>query len=65
MIGQPKCRDCGQFCRPVQVKMIYTGWPPEPDHEAFLCGRCYEIRPFEPDPRIRPESSVWMVGPPR
>lgn len=44
MLTMPKCHDCGEFCRPVEWKMIYSGALPEPQEEIFLCAPCVEKR---------------------
>jgi hypothetical protein len=59
-----KCDICGRFyaAKPGAAwKMIYSGWPPEPDREITRCLRCVKrYGPFDPDPRIRPECSCGI-----
>lgn len=39
----PKCGDCGRFVNLTEthlVRMVYSGYPPQPDHERFTCHAC-------------------------
>lgn len=54
----PKCHDCGKFCWPVEWKMIYSGFPPEPQEEIYKCAICVEKNgSFQPQSGIKPEAS--------
>ena len=65
MNWQPKCAICGKFCRPVAWKMIYSGAIPMPDHEIFMCSRCYvETDGFTPQHGIKPEFSCGILPAP-
>ena len=62
----PRCHDCGRFSRmgPGSAwKMVYSGFPHEPDREIMRCAPCVtKIGPFEPQIGITPESSCGMVA---
>lgn len=60
--GVIKCYYCGKFCNPVKWQMVYSGYPPEPDREIFLCKSCKEKGyDFEPQNGIIPELSVGEI----
>lgn len=59
----PNCHDCGKFCVPVAWKMVYSGFPPEPDREMVKCRPCFqENGPFIPQSGIRPEYSCGILA---
>lgn len=44
----PKCGDCGRFVNLTEthlVRMVYSGYPPQPDHERFTCHACMFVEP--------------------
>ena len=53
------CCSCGRFmrCDPgASWKMVYSGYPPTPDHEDFQCVTCTETHgPLQTQSGIRPE----------
>ena len=50
-----QCDRCGRFCVPAEWKMVYSGYPPEPDREAFRCAECVQKHgSFEPQYGIKP-----------
>ena len=59
------CDLCGRFhkCEPGSAwKMVYSGYPPEPDHEATRCKACVDkYGPMEPQHGIRPECNTGIV----
>ena len=45
-----KCEYCGRFISYKDLEagiataeMVYSGYPPEPDHEAYCCGECNKV----------------------
>lgn len=66
MDWMPKCHDCGRFMRTttpgVAWKMLYSGYPQEPDREIFRCVPCVEkLGEFLPQMGIKPEYSCGVV----
>ena len=60
-----KCHDCGRFIR-IQTgtawKMLYSGYPPSPDHEIFRCVPCVEkLGEFTPQHGIVPKYSCGVT----
>jgi len=59
------CDLCGRFhkCEPGSAwKMVYSGYPPEPDHEATRCKPCVDMHgPMAAQHGIRPERSTGIV----
>lgn len=53
------CCTCGRFCTAepgASWKMIYSGYPPTPDHEVVRCARCtHTLGPLVAQSGIRPE----------
>jgi hypothetical protein len=42
-------------------RMVYSGWPPSPDHEDYRCKRCVEeFGTFMPQDGIKPEASCGV-----
>lgn len=60
------CSICGRFFRfqsGVAWKMIYSSYPPTPDHEIYRCKACVDTHgPFTPQRGIRPEASCGVVN---
>lgn len=60
------CDYCGRFHDhgPGSAwKMVYSGWPPEPDREITRCRACVQkYGPFEAQHGILPECSCGIVG---
>lgn len=58
------CSTCGRFMtiQPGAAwKMVYSGYPPEPDHEAYQCKACTEKHgAFNPQHGIKPECSCGL-----
>lgn len=58
----PKCDRCGRFMQCVDgasYAMRYSGFPPEPDHEAFRCKGCTQaVGPLMPQAGI----AAWTAG---
>jgi hypothetical protein len=49
MGDRPTCRGCGRFFvmhKNTVSEMVYSGFPPEPDHEIYWCDIC--IKPAAP-----------------
>ena len=62
MQTMPKCHDCGQFCHPVEWKIIYSGALPEPQEEIYKCAGCAEKNgSFQPQEGIKPECSCGRL----
>ena len=61
MQTMPKCHDCGQFCHPVEWKIIYSGALPEPQEEIYKCAGCAEKNAFQPQEGIKPECSCGRL----
>jgi hypothetical protein len=61
----PNCDCCGRFhkCEPGSAwAMVYSGFPPEPDHGLTRCRRCVEKNgAFVPQHGIKPEYSCGIV----
>ena len=59
------CDLCGRFhkCEPGSAwKMVYSGYPPEPDHEATRCKVCVDKHgPMDAQHGILPEFSTGIV----
>ena len=62
----PKCDRCGRFhkCESGSAwKMVYSGYPPEPDHEISRCKKCVEIYgEFYVQNGIKPEYSCGLIN---
>jgi len=44
--------------------MVYSGWPPTPDHEIYMCKRCVKkFGAFTPQHGIKPEASCGVFKP--
>lgn len=60
----PNCSCCGRFMRVepgAAWRMVYSGWPPSPDHEDYRCKRCVEkFGAFTPQSGIKPEASCGV-----
>jgi len=58
------CESCGRFCKcepGASWKMVYTGFPPAPDHEVIRCKRCTtELGPLAGQLGIRPEFAAGV-----
>lgn len=63
-MNMPKCHDCGRFHKagPGSAwKMVYYGYPPQPDREITRCLRCVqEHGQFSPQTGIKPDSSCGV-----
>ena len=59
------CDKCGRFhkCEAGSArKMIYSGYPPEPDHEATRCKACVlKHGSMAPQNGIKPECSTGLI----
>lgn len=59
---QCKCYTCGKFCKPIEVQLIYSGYPLSPDKEIFRCQKCIDkYGSFKPQVGIKPEYSVFKL----
>lgn len=62
----PKCECCGRFmsCKPGAAwQMVYTGYPPTPDHERYRCVQCVQRwGAFDPQDGIKPEASCGQFA---
>lgn len=60
-----RCVSCGKFFRMqpgCAWRVVYTGHPPEPHEEIFMCKPCVDAHgPFTPQHGIKPEASCGMV----
>jgi hypothetical protein len=58
------CVNCGQFCNPAAWKMVYSGYPKQPDHEIYKCASCFvKYGAFVPQEGIKPEFSCGVFDP--
>lgn len=60
----PNCDICGRFhkCEPGSAwRMVYSGYPPEPDREVFRCKKCVTAYgAFQVQHGIKPEASCGI-----
>jgi hypothetical protein len=64
MAWLPNCVTCGRFSK-VQPgaswKMVYTGYPPMPDHEELQCKRCTQKHgPLQGQAGIKPQYAAGV-----
>lgn len=61
-----KCVTCGRFMRTTvgaSWRMVYSGFPPMPDHEQVRCAACtMNYGPLEGQPGIKPECAAGMCN---
>jgi hypothetical protein len=64
--SRPNCNTCGRFftmIAGVAWKMVYSGFPPEPDHEIYRCADCVaKVGEFSPSAGIKPEFSCGVTA---
>lgn len=60
----PNCTTCGRFCRAepgASWQMVYSGFPPMPDHERIQCRQCTaQHGPLVGQSNIKPEFAAGV-----
>jgi len=60
-----QCHSCGRFFKPqghAMWRMVFSGYPPSPDREIFICDACVQkFGPFEAQPGIKPDASCGYL----